>query len=120
MIEQLILTAIPASVTGAIAFIVGKRKNASSERITKAKAEAYVQIKALDIVRGIIQDLKDEFLRELKVLKAENEELKHSIKELEQQLVASSQLTETLRGEINSLRNTLKTYQEENERLKNQ
>ena len=120
MIEQFIIAAIPTAITGVVAFIIGKRQNASTERVTKARAEADVQIKALDIVKGIIQDLKDEFLRELKVLKSENEELKNSIKELEAQLVASSQLTETLRGEINSLRNTLKTYQEENERLKNQ
>ena len=128
MIEYtpILAATVPTLITGVIGFIVGRRKNISSERINKAKSDADIQGKALDIVKSVIQDLKDEFLKEIKELKlqiegltSENAKLKLSIQDLETQLAASSKLSEILQGEITSLQRSLTAYKEENDKLKN-
>ena len=128
MIEYMpILTAtIPTLITGTVAYMLGRRKNIMAEKIAKSKVEAEIQGKALDIVKGVIQDMKTEFLREIQSLKqeiekltSENEKLKISMEDLETQLIASDKLSSTLRDEIASLQRSLTAYKEENDKLKN-
>ena len=128
MIEYtpILAAAIPTLITGGVAYMLGRRKNIMAEKIAKSKNEAEIQGKALDIVKGVIQDMKDEFLREIKSLKgeiekltAENINLKKSIEDLETQLIASGKLSATLQEEISSLQRSLASYKEENDKLKN-
>lgn len=128
MIEYMpILTSsIPSVITGTVAYMLGRRKNIMAEKIAKSKVEAEIQGKALDIVKGVIQDMKTEFLREIQSLKqeiekltAENEKLKISMEDLDNQLIASGKLSVTLQDEITSLRRSLTAYKEENDKLKN-
>jgi len=117
---------IPTLITGVVAYMLGRRKNIMAEKIAKSKTEAEIQGKALDIVKGVIQDMKEEFLREIKSLKievekltTENVKLKVSIQDLEAQLIASGKLSATLQDEITSLQRSLTAYKEENDKLKN-
>jgi chromosome segregation ATPase len=128
MIEYtpILAATIPTAITGIVAYMLGRRKNIMAEKIAKSKTEAEIQGKALDIVKGVIQDMKDEFLREIKNLKteiekltSENEKLKISIEDLETQLIASGKLSATLQDEITSLQRSLTAYKEENDKLKN-
>lgn len=128
MIEYtpILAATIPTAITGVFAYMLGRRKNIMAEKIAKSKTDAEIQGKALDIVKGVIQDMKDEFLREIKSLKleieklsAENAKLKVSIEDLETQLIASSKLSGTLQDEIASLQRSLTAYKEENDKLKN-
>ena len=77
MIEYtpILAATIPTAITGVFAYMLGRRKNIMAEKIAKSKTDAEIQGKALDIVKGVIQDMKDEFLREIKSLKLEIEKL---------------------------------------------
>ena len=127
MIEYtpIIAYAVPSLISGGIAYLIGQRKSKSAAQIAKSKFDAEIQTQALSIVKSVILDLKTEFLREIGELKtkiveltSENEKLKLSIENLDNQLVSSGKLSETLQSEITSLQRNLTAYKEENDRLK--
>ena len=126
MIESsIIITIVPPIVTGIFAYLIARKKNSLSEKINKAKIDAEIQNQALTIVRGVMNDMRDEFKREIENLKQDNDRLRlqaldteDSIKKLNHQLAASDLLVETLQKEIAALRNTIKIYEEEIVRLK--
>lgn len=122
---SVIITIVPPIVTAAFAYLVARKKNLVSERINRAKVDADVQTQALNLVRGVMNDMRDDFHREIDSLKVENQKLKAEIDEnrsrvqsLEKQLVASDELIETLRSEISTLKKTLTFYEEEIARLR--
>lgn len=122
---SIIITIVPPIVTGVFAYMIARKKNTISERINKAKVDAEIQNQALTIVRGVMNDMREEFHREIGNLRKENQELKEKVQEnereldtLRDQLKASDKLVETLQSEIASLQNTIKTYQDEISRLK--
>jgi len=129
MIEYtpILKTGIPAIITGVAAYLIAVKKTNSSEKKQKAKSDAEVQLQALNIVKGVIDTMKAEFLREIEGLNAridelisENVKLKKSMADLDAQLVTSGKLSATLQEEITSLQRSLMAYKEENDKLKNQ
>lgn len=121
-----IILIVPPIITAAFAYMVARKKNIISERLNKAKIDADIQNQALTIVRGVMNDMRDELRKEIDVLRKENEHLKEEVHSnrrrvelLESQLEASAKLVETLKAEILTLQTTLSVYKDENERLKN-
>ena len=120
-----ILLIVPPIVTAAFAYMVARKKNVVTERMGRAKIDSEIQTQALTIVRGVMNDMRDEFRREIDSLTKENETLKeevadnaNKIETLHVQLTASDVLVATLKSEINTLQNAIKMYQEENARLR--
>jgi chromosome segregation ATPase len=126
MIESsIIITVVPPIVTGVFAYLIARKKNILSEKINKAKIDAEIQTQALTIVRGVRNDMRDEFKREIESLKDDNNRLRNqvldtesSIKKLNTQLAASDLLVDTLQKEIAALRNTIEIYEKEIARLR--
>jgi len=122
---NVILTILPPVLSAVFAYLIARKRNTISERVNRAKVDADVQIQALQIVRGVMTDMRDEFKQEIENLRNENKTLKREIEEntsrltiLQKQLVASDELVETLRSEISTLKKTLALYEVENERLR--
>ena len=128
MIEtSIILTIVPPIVTGAFAYFIARKRNTISEKISKAKVNAEIQTQALTIVRGVMNDMRDELRREITQLKEENTRLRKKVednvdevKKLHDKLSDNNELIETLKSEIHALRTTIKVYEDEINRLKNQ
>jgi len=122
---SIIITVVPPIVTGIFAYLVARKKNIVAERISRAKVDADVQTQALVIVRQVMNDMRDDFHREMAVMRTENEKLRSEIEEnksrlqsLQEQLLASDELIETLKSELSTLKKTLALYEEEIERLR--
>ena len=122
---NVILTILPPVLSAVFAYLIARKRNTISERVNRAKVDADVQIQALQIVRGVMTDMRDEFKQEIENLRNENKTLKQEIEEntsrltlLQKQLLASDELVETLRSEISTLKKTLALYEVENERLR--
>lgn len=122
---NILVTIVPPVVTAAFAYLVARKKNLVTEKINRSKVDADVQTQALNLVRGVMNDMRDDFHREIKSLKEENQKLKQEIEEnssrletLQNQLTASDELIETLRSEISTLKKTLTFYEAEIERLR--
>jgi chromosome segregation ATPase len=122
---NVLITILPPILTAVFAYLIARKRNIVSERVNRAKIDADVQTQALQIVRGVMTDMREEFKREIDVLRAENKTLREEIEEnkdrlmiLQKQLVASDELVETMRSEISALKKTLTVYEAEIERLR--
>lgn len=120
-----ILLILPPVLTAVFAYLVARKKNAIGERINKAKIDAEIQVEALNIVKGVMTDMREELRREIDELRKENEYLKdevrinkNKINALESQLAASDELVSTLKSEIATLQSAIALYKAENERLR--
>jgi chromosome segregation ATPase len=120
-----IILVVPPILTAAFAYLVARKKNIVTERLNRAKIDSEIQNQALTIVRGVMNDMRDEFRREIDNLKDENitlkqeiEENKNRIETLQIQLTASDVLVATLKSEISTLQQAINLYKEENARLK--
>lgn len=120
-----IILIIPPILAAAFAYLVARKKNLITERISKAKIDSEIQTQALSIVEKVMGEMRLELRREIDELRKENDILKKEIVEsqnridsLESQLDASNQLVATLRSEIATLQVALTMYKEENIRLK--
>lgn len=120
-----ILLIIPPILTAVFAYLIARKKNIITERISKAKIDSEIQTQALTIVEKVMGEMRAELRREIDELRRENEELKKAISEsesklesLQHQLEASNQLVSILRSEIRTLQAALAMYKEENTRLK--
>ena len=123
---SVIITIVPPIVTGIFAYMVARKKNIVAERISRAKVDADVQTQALTIVRQVMNDMREDFQREMSVLKEENKNLKAQIDDnkeklqsMQEQMEASDILIETLKSELSTLKKTLTIYEKEIERLRN-
>ena len=122
---SIFITIIPPILTAVFAYLVARKRNIVSERLNKAKIDADIQSQALTIVKGVMNDMRDELRREIDMLRKENEVLKLSVKDnqdkiatLSNQLDASDQLIAVLNSEIITLQSTIKVYEEELTRLR--
>lgn len=120
-----IILIIPPILTAAFAYLVARKKNLITERVSKAKINSEIQTQALTIVENVMHDMRVELRREIDDLRKENEILRKAIGDsqsrielLESQLNTSSQLVSTLKSEISTLQVALSIYKEENIRLK--
>ena len=122
---SLVITIVPPIVTGIFAYLIARKKNAVAERINRAKVDADIQTEALNIVRQVMNDMRADFNREMTVMKDENHKLRLEIEDnktrlqsLQEQLLASDELIETLKSELSILKKTLSMYESEIERLR--
>jgi chromosome segregation ATPase len=121
----ILITVVPPILTGVFAFLIARKKNIITEKVSRAKIDAEIQTQALTIVRGVMNDMRDEFRREIASLKVENERLRVKVEDTEKdirglhvQLRVSDELVANLKGEIATLRSTIKIYEDEIVRLK--
>ncbi len=122
---NILITILPPMLTAVFAYLIARKRNTVTERISRAKIDADVQTQALQIVRGVMNDMREEFKREIDSLRAENNLLRDEIEEntsrlviLQKQLVTSDGLVETMRSEISALKKTLALYEAEIDRLR--
>lgn len=122
---NIIVTIVPPVVTAVFAYLVARKKNIVTERINRAKVDSDVQAQALNLVRGVMNDMREDFHREMTEMKDENQKLrvqidenKSHIQSLQRQISVNDELTETLRSEISTLKKTLSVYEEEITRLR--
>lgn len=122
---NVIVTIVPPILTAVFAYLVARKRNLITERISRAKVDADVQAQALTIVGGVMNDMREDFHKEITSLKAENVKLKEEIDEnsarlltLQRQLIASDELVASLKSEISTLRKTVGLYEQEIARLK--
>ena len=122
---NVLITILPPVLTAVFAYLIARKRNAVAERVSRAKVDADVQTQALQIVRGVMTDMRDEFKREIDTLREENKALKFEIEDnksrlmgLQKQLLASDELVDTLRSEISALKKTISVYELEIERLR--
>lgn len=120
-----IILIIPPIITAIFAYLIARKKNIISERISKAKIDSEIQTQALSIVDKVMGEMRVELRREIDELRKENESLKKAvvdsqtrIESLESQLGESDQLISILKSEILTLKAALAMYKEENIRLK--
>ena len=122
---NVLITVLPPILAAVFTYLLARKKNTISERVGRAKIDADVQTQALQIVRGVMTDMREEFKREIDVLRNENKTLRYEIEEnkgrlivLQKQLATSDELVETMRSEISALKKTLNVYEAEIERLR--
>jgi len=122
---NVILTVVPPLLTAIFAYMLARKRSVIAERMGRAKVDADIQAQALTIVRGVMNDMRDDFQKEISSLKTENAKLKEEVEEnttrlqtLQKQLIASDELVATLRSEISTLKKTLSIYEEEIARLR--
>lgn len=122
---NVIVTVVPPILTAVFAYLIARKRNIITERMGRAKVDADIQAQALNIVRGVMNDMRDDFQKEISSLKTENAKLKEEVEEnslrlqtLQKQLIASDELVATLRSEISTLKKTLSIYEEEIARLR--
>lgn len=122
---NILITVLPPVLSAVFAYLIARKKNVISERISRAKVDADVQTQALNIVRGVMTDMRDEFKRELEEVRKENgalkkeiEDNKESLVNLQKQLDSRDALIDTLQNEISALKKTLGLYEAEIDRLR--
>lgn len=122
---NVIVTVLPPILTAVLVYLVARKRNIITERMGHAKVDADIQAQALSIVRGVMNDMRDDFQKEISSLKNENAKLKEEVEGnslrlqiLQKQLIASDELVATLRSEISTLKKTLSIYEEEITRLR--
>lgn len=120
-----ILLIIPPVLAAILAYLIARKKNIITEKISRAKIDSEIQIQALSVVENVMEDMRAELRREIDELRKENEVLRKEINEnhlkidaLQNQLDSSNQLVSILRSEIGTLQTALAMYKEENDRLK--
>jgi uncharacterized coiled-coil DUF342 family protein len=120
-----IILIIPPILTAAFAYLIARKKNIITERLSKAKIDSEIQVQALTVVEKVMGEMRTELRREIDELRKENEYLKKAIVDsqarietLESQLDASNELVAILRSEISTLQTAISMYKEENNRLK--
>jgi predicted RNase H-like nuclease (RuvC/YqgF family) len=113
-----LITIIPPIFAAIITYAIAKVKSGASERVQKAKIEAEINHKAMEVVKSVVNDLKMELRLEINSLKRENESLKldimkgkEEIEALRRKLELSSQIQNSLNVEISSLKSTIKWYE---------
>jgi chromosome segregation ATPase len=123
--SSIIITIVPPIITAIFAYLIARKKNVIAEKINKSKVDAEIHNQAFTIVRGVMNDMREELRREISDLRKDNDKLKEKVEEnyskiesLIEQCMISDKLVETLRSEIATLRATIKTYEDEIVRLK--
>ena len=120
-----LINIIPPIIAALFAYLIARKRSIIADKHAKAKLDADIQTQALNIVSGVMSEMKQEFRREIESLRTENNQLKLKIEEAESridtlrsQLDASDKLISALRSEINTLQSTINFYEKELDRLK--
>src|ERR1041385_5444214 len=121
MIEgSVLITIIPPMFAALLAYFLARKRNLTQEKVQKARIDAEIQTKSLEIVSGVVFDVR----KELESIKNENSELrrlidvnKDEIGLLQHKLQNSDELVLVLKTEIASLQSTIRTYEKQIEIL---
>ena len=115
---SVLITIVPPIFAAVIAYAIAKVKTEASIRIQKAKIEAEINHKAMEMVRGVVDDMRIELKAEIQALKKENEQLKEEmlrskeeIEVLRTRLRDSAELQDAMHTEITSLKSTIQWYE---------
>lgn len=125
---NILITIVPPIFAALIAYAIARIKSNANERIQQAKIEAEVDSKAMEMVRGIVDEMRVELKAEIASLRSENRELKSTVDSnrgeidaLQRRLRESSELQDAMKIEIASLKSTIQWYErrlKENEGVK--
>lgn len=120
---SVLITIIPPMFAALLAYFLARKRNLTQEKVQKAKIDAEIQTKALEIVSSVVADVR----RELESLKRENADLREKMDDnrkemenLQRQIKTNEDLISALRTEISSLRSTIMIYENQISRLKNE
>lgn len=115
---NILITIVPPIFAALIAYAIARIKSNANERIQRAKIEAEVDSKAMEMVRSIVDEMKTELKAEISVLREENRRLKETadsnrseIDALQRRLRESSELQDAMKIEIASLKSTIQWYE---------
>jgi flagellar motility protein MotE (MotC chaperone) len=121
-----LISILPPVLAAVFAYLVARKKNLISEKISSSKIDSEIQSQALVIVRSVMADMRDELRVEIDILRKEKDALKKEIHEhkskienLQNQFIVSNELAASLRSEVSTLQAALNLYKSENERLRN-
>lgn len=115
---NILITIVPPVFAALIAYAIAHIKSGANERIQRAKIEAEVDSRAMELVRSIVEEMKLELKAEIAGLKEENKKLqanlesnKQEIETLQHRLRESSVLQDAMKVEIASLKTTIQWYE---------
>ncbi len=115
---NILITIVPPIFAALIAYAIARIKSNAHERIQKAKIEAEVDSRAMEMVRSIVDEMRTELKSEIASLRAENRSLqelaKHNREEIEtlqRRLRESFELQDAMKIEIASLKSTIQWYE---------
>lgn len=115
---NILITIIPPIFAALIAYAIARIKSNANERIQKAKIEAEVDSRAMEMVKSIVEEMRAELKAEIASLREENKRLqitlesnKQEIDGLQRRLRESSELQDAMKIEIASLKNTIQWYE---------
>lgn len=115
---NILITIIPPIFAAIIAYAIARIKSNANERIQKAKIDAEVDTRAMDMVKGIMEEMKTELKAEIASLREENKVLqeksrqnREEIDTLQRKLRESSELQDAMKIEIASLKKTIEWYE---------
>lgn len=115
---NILITIIPPIFAALIAYAIARIKSSANERIQRAKIEAEVDGRAMEMVRSIMEEMRAELKAEIAILRDENKSLKEAatsnkeeIENLRKRLRESSELQDAMKIEIASLKSTIQWYE---------
>ena len=83
---NIFITIIPPIFAALIAYAIARIKHGSDERIQRAKIDAEVDGRAMDMVKSIVEEMRTELKAEIASLRAENATNRDEIERLRKQL----------------------------------
>lgn len=115
---NILITIVPPIFAAIIAYAIARIKSGAGERIQRAKIDAEVDTRAMDMVKSIMEEMKSELKSEISFLKDENkiflEKSKKNCEEiddLKEKLRKSFELQEDMKIEIIALKKTIEWYE---------
>jgi len=115
---NILITIAPPIFAALIAYAIARIKSNANERIQKAKIDAEVDFRAMEMVKAIVEEMRAELKAEIAQLREENKYLKatasanrEEIESLQRRLRESSELQDAMKIEIASLKSTIQWYE---------
>lgn len=108
MIDGTILTIIPPIIASVLTYIVAAKRS----KINQLKAIAEIQNKAIELVQNAEEKMRLELRQDIDKLRGENDSLRKKIDMLETQRTESDRLTNTLKLEITTLKDSIDRYKQ--------
>lgn len=114
------ITIVPPVFAALIAYGIARIKSNANERIQRAKIEAEVDGKAMEMVRAVMAEMKTELKSEIAQLREENKALRQTadanreeIETLRNRLRESTEIQDAFKIEIASLKSTILWYEKQ-------
>jgi transposase-like protein len=114
------ITIVPPVFAALIAYGIARIKSNANERIQRAKIEAEVDGKAMEMVRTVMAEMKTELKSEIAQLREENKGLRQTvdanreeIETLRKRLRESTEIQDAFKIEIASLKSTILWYEKQ-------